>query len=75
VARFGITARGVVFCLIGYLTLKAAMSSRTDDGGGLRESLQVFADIGKIPIGIIALGFLAYAFYEVLNVRYREIRT
>jgi hypothetical protein len=75
VARFGITARGVVFCLIGYLTLKAAMSSRTDDGGGLRESLQAFADIGKIPIGIIALGFLAYAFYEVLNVRYREIRT
>ena len=75
VARFGIAARGVVFCLIGYLSLKAAMTSRNDDGGGLRESLQVFADIGKVPIGIVAAGFLAYAFYEVLNVRYRDIRT
>ena len=75
VARFGIAARGVVFCLIGYLSLKAAMTSRNDDGGGLKESLQIFADVGKIPIGIIALGFLAYAFYEALNVRYRDIRT
>ena len=75
VARFGIAARGVVFCLIGYLTLKAAMTARNDAGGGLRESLQILADIGRIPLGIMAAGLLAYAFYEVLNVRYRDIRT
>lgn len=75
VARFGIAARGSVFCLIGYLTIKAAVSSATDEGGGLRESLQVFADIGRLPLALVAGGFLAYAFYEALNVRYREIRT
>jgi hypothetical protein len=75
VARFGIAARGVVFCLIGYLTLKAAITTAKDDAGGLRESLQVLAGIGRVPLGVVAAGFLAYAFYEVLNVRYREIRT
>jgi hypothetical protein len=75
VARFGIGARGVVFCLIGYLSLKAAMTSASDNGGGLRESLQVFANTGRVPLLAVAMGLLAYAFYEVLNVRYREIRT
>ena len=75
VARFGIGARGVVFCLIGYLSLKAATTAASDTGGGLRESLQVFAGIGRIPLLAVALGRLAYAFYEALNVRYRDIRT
>ena len=75
VARFGIAARGAVFCLIGYLSLKAASTAVSDDGGGLRESLQVFARIGKVPLLVVAAGLLAYAFYEILNVRYREIRT
>ena len=75
VARFGIGARGVVFCLVGYLSLKAATTSTSDDGGGLRESLQVFADTGRLPMLTVALGLLAYAFYEALNVRYRDIRT
>jgi hypothetical protein len=75
VARFGIAARGVVFCLIGYLSLKAAITSTSDDTAGLKESLQVFAGIGRVPLGLAAAGLLAYAFYEVLNVRYRVIRT
>ena len=75
VARFGIAARGVVFCLIGYLSLKAGITTRADDGGGLRESLQMFAEVGKIPLLVVAAGLLSYAFYEVLNLRYRDIRT
>lgn len=75
VARFGIAARGIVFCLIGYLTIRAGLSAAVDDGGGLRESLQVFVDTGRLPLGLMAGGLLAYAFYEGLNVRYREIRT
>jgi hypothetical protein len=75
VARFGIGARGVVFCLIGYITLKAGFSSTGDNGGGLRESLEMVSDMGHVPLAIAAAGFLAYAFYEVLNLRYREIRT
>ena len=75
IARFGIAARGVVFCLIGYLSLKASVTARADSGGGLRESLQMFADVGRIPLLVAAAGLLAYAFYEVLNVRYRDIRT
>ena len=75
VARFGIGARGMVFCLVGYLSLKAALTTATDQGGGLRESLQVFAGIGRVPLGLVAAGLLSYALYEALNVRYRDIRT
>lgn len=75
VARFGIAARGIVFCLIGYLTVRAATTRVEENAGGLQESLQVLANIGKIPLGVAAAGLLAYAFYEVLNVRYRDIRT
>ncbi|MEO8294279.1 MAG: DUF1206 domain-containing protein [Gemmatimonadota bacterium] len=74
VARFGIAARGVVFCLIGYLTVQAARNHRPNGGGGVRESLDLLASMGKLPLAVAAAGFLAYAFYEVLNVRYREIR-
>lgn len=75
VARFGIAARGVVFCLIGYLSMRAATTHVKEAASGLRESLQVFANIGQLPLGVAAAGLLAYAFYEVLNVRYRDIRT
>ena len=75
VARFGIAARGVVFCLIGYLTAKASRTPSTAGDNGIQASLQAFADVGRIPLGVVAAGVLAYAFYEVLNVRYRHIRT
>ncbi len=75
VARFGIGARGVVFCLIGYLTVRSVTRGAPSGSGKFQESLELFADIGRIPLGAIAAGLLAYAFYEVLNVRYREIRT
>jgi hypothetical protein len=74
VSRFGIAARGVVFCLIGYFLARAA--SRHDAGqvGGVRESLGVLADIGRWPFAVVASGLVAYGVYELVNARYRRIR-
>jgi hypothetical protein len=43
--------------------------------GGVRESLGVLADIGRWPFVVVALGLAAYGVYELVNARYRRIRT
>jgi hypothetical protein len=74
VSRFGIAARGVVFCLIAFFLARAA--SRHDAGqvGGVRESLGIVASFGRWPFVVVALGLVAYGVYELVNARYRRIR-
>jgi hypothetical protein len=74
VSRFGIAARGVVFCLIGFFLARAAAQHDAEEVGGVRESLGVLADIGRWPFVVVALGLVAYGVYELVNARYRRIR-
>jgi hypothetical protein len=74
VSRFGIAARGVVFCLIGFLLARAAARHDAGDAGGLRESLGTLADFGRWPFVVVAFGLVAYGVYELVNARYRRIR-
>ena len=73
-SRFGIAARGVVFCLIGFFLGRAAARHDADQVGGVRESLHMLAGIGRWPFVVVALGLVAYGFYELVNARYRRIR-
>ncbi|MFL5401258.1 MAG: DUF1206 domain-containing protein [Gemmatimonadales bacterium] len=73
-SRFGIAARGVVFCLAGYLMARAAARHDAAEAGGIRKSLGTLADIGRWPFVVIALGLIAYGVYELVNARYRRIR-
>jgi uncharacterized protein DUF1206 len=73
VSRFGIAARGVVFCLIGFFLARAAARHDAEQVGGVRESLGVLADIGRWPFVVVALGLVAYGVYELVNARYRRI--
>ena len=72
--RAGIAARGIVFGLIGVLLARAAHHHDAERAGGIRESLQMLAGMGRWPLGLIALGLVAYALYELVNARYRRIR-
>ena len=74
VSRFGIAARGVVFCLVGLLLARAAARHDAADAGGLRESLGAVAGFGRWPFVVVALGLVAYGVYELVNARYRRIR-
>ena len=74
VSRFGIAARGVVFCLIGFFLARAAARHDAGQVGGIRESLGALAGIGRWPFGVVALGLVAYGVYELVNARYRRIR-
>jgi hypothetical protein len=73
VSRFGLAARGVVFCLIGWFLARAAAQHDPGEAGGLRESLRALADVGRWPFVVVALGLVAYGVYELLNARYRRI--
>lgn len=74
VSRFGIAARGVVFCLIGFFLARAAARHDPGQAGGIRESLRTLAGIGRWPFVVVALGLVAYGIYELVNARYRRIR-
>ena len=74
VSRFGIAARGVIFCLIGLFLARAAQRHDATQVGGIRESLNMLADLGRWPFAIVALGVIAYGVYELVNARYRRIK-
>lgn len=73
VSRFGIAARGVVFCLIGYFLFRAADRHDPSEAGGLADSLRAVAEAGRWPFLAVALGLVAYGAYELVNARYRRI--
>ena len=73
VSRFGIAARGVVFCLIGYFLARAAWQHDPAQAGGVRQSLRTLASVGRWPFIVVAFGLVAYGVYELVNARYRNI--
>ncbi|HEX5575464.1 MAG TPA: DUF1206 domain-containing protein [Gemmatimonadales bacterium] len=73
VSRFGIAARGVVFCLIGFFLARSGLKHDPAEAGGLRESLHTLAGVGRWPFAAVAIGLVAYGVYELLNARYRRI--
>ncbi|MDQ3223073.1 MAG: DUF1206 domain-containing protein [Gemmatimonadota bacterium] len=74
VSRFGIAARGIVFGLIGFFLLRAAVDHDAGEAGGLEKSLDTLAGIGRWPFVAVASGLVAYGLYELVNARYRRIR-
>jgi len=60
--RIGFAARGLVYGLIGWLTLR---SGRTEDPGGIFDYLD--SGGGKALLAAMALGFLFYAAWRLLD--------
>ena len=75
ISRFGIGARGVVFGVIGFFLVMAALHSNPSEAKGVGESLGALRDqpYGPWLLGIVALGLIAYGIYEFIRARYRRI--
>ena len=72
--RFGIAARAVVFGVVAWLLLRAALHERAQEAGGMAEALQVLrAGAGPWLLGGVAFGFVAYGAYQLIHARYRRI--
>jgi hypothetical protein len=73
--RAGLAARGVVFLLVGWFFIQAALQSDASETGGLDKALETLASqpYGPWLLGLVALGVIAYGLYALAEARYRRI--
>jgi hypothetical protein len=71
----GHVARGVVFGLIGYGVIKAAVDYDPKHAVGLDGALRKVehASYGPLLLGIVAAGFIMFALYSIADARYRKV--
>ena len=71
----GHLARAVVFALIGWFVVKAAIDYDPDKAVGLDQALAKLSSsaLGPVVLGIVAAGLIAFACYSVLDARYRRV--
>jgi hypothetical protein len=71
----GHVARAVVFAMIGYFLVKAAIDYDPNEAVGLDGALSKLAHtaLGPAALGVVAAGLLAFATYSVADARYRRV--
>ncbi len=76
VCRTGLYARGIVFLIIGYLLVLAGWSVNPDEAQGLEGALDwlLAHTHGRILLGAMGLGLLAFSGYSGLQAGFRSIR-
>jgi Domain of Unknown Function (DUF1206) len=72
---FGHLARAVVFALVGYGLIKAAIDYDPDKAIGLDGALLKLANASYGPwlLGLVAAGLVGFAAYSVADARYRRV--
>jgi hypothetical protein len=75
--RLGITARGIVFGVVGTFLIRAALEYDPQEARGLGGALQTLAQqpLGQWLLGAVALGLIAYGLFMLSVARYRHIDT
>jgi hypothetical protein len=73
--QFGIIARGIVFTLVGIFFALAAYHQRPNEAHGLGGSLDALRNqpYGAWLLAIVAIGLMAYGFYEFVRAAWRRI--
>jgi hypothetical protein len=72
---FGHVARAVVFALIGYGLIKAAVDYNPKQAIGLDGALRELADAsyGPVLLALVAVGLSGFAIYSMVDARYRKV--
>jgi hypothetical protein len=75
VGRVGLTARGVVFGIMGIFLLLAAIHANPNEARGLSGALQALEQqpLGALVLGMVAFGLAAYGIYMLVLACYRRI--
>lgn len=72
----GITAKAVVYTLVGGFLIRAAVRHKANSGVGLDGALSKIANepYGTYALTAVAIGFMAYAIWCWVRARYEDIR-
>jgi hypothetical protein len=75
ICRFGIASRGIVFTIIGGSVVLAAIRFDSNQAEGTSGAFRTLASqpFGRVLMGVVAAGFIAYGVYAFVNGRYRRI--
>jgi peptidoglycan/LPS O-acetylase OafA/YrhL len=73
--RLGYGALGVVFTIIGFFMIVAAVKFNSQQAKGLDTALGELLQLpfGRVLLGIVALGLIAYGVYSFVEARYRRL--
>ncbi|HEX8151415.1 MAG TPA: DUF1206 domain-containing protein, partial [Pyrinomonadaceae bacterium] len=73
--QVGLTARGVVFGIIGAFLIQAALHARAHEARGLGGALLALeqSPYGPWLLGAVALGLVIYGLYMFVEARYRRM--
>jgi hypothetical protein len=78
VSRFGMGARAVVFIMFGWFVAVAGWSRDSSEVATTPVLMRILArqpgELGDWMLGIMAAGFIAYGFYQIVHARYLRIR-
>ena len=81
-ARAGLTARGIIYILIGWvavlvgiLVIDAAVTHGPAKSGGLDEALLTLRNepLGPVLLGLTALGLIVFGVYGLCEARWRRV--
>lgn len=75
ISRAGISARALVFVILGFFLLQAARQAEAGEVKGLSGILDTLAaqPFGQILLAVVALGLVGYGIYMLVQARYRQI--
>lgn len=76
IGRCGYGARALIFLIVGWFLISAALAHDADQAGGLGEALRQLRaqPYGAILLGIVALGLGLFGLFSLVEARYRRIR-
>jgi hypothetical protein len=72
--KIGYVARGIVWVIIGWLFIKAAMSSNSSEAGDTSKAFSFLADAayGSYLLAILAIGLICYGVFNFIRARYQS---
>ena len=74
--KAGYTARGIVWCIIGYLFIRAAIEHNSSDVGGTQQAFQFLqnSSFGPWLLGLVAIGLFCYGVFMFVKGKYGVVR-
>ncbi|TXK46947.1 DUF1206 domain-containing protein [Pontibacter qinzhouensis] len=74
--KVGYVARGVVWLIIGYMFLRAALEANSREAGGSQSAFQFLESsaYGSFLLGAVALGLLCYGVFMFVRAKYEIIK-